>query len=235
MFLSATWGKRRRNCILTLTHSLRLVSLFRCKFNATQLLLLVFYLAYFWILLMYSILPEKGCSCIECLMLLSSFFPMGIWQYFALLQGMLLFIYFFLSSEHSTIWKSSMVMLHPLNSHLTPSCSDQWTCNWRHRQSSNRLGTAYSTEKRVFSAGRKHCIAESLDMAISSIRCGELPIDRSLPCHKTQLANVACPLLLSSVIEVSPWCKQCRFSELSILLARRGIGSRRLSDYEFIW
>ena len=133
MFLSATWGKRRRNCILTLTHSLRLVSLFRCKFDATQLLLLVFYLAYFWILLMYSILPEKGCSCIECLMLLSSFFPMGIWQYFALLQGMLLFIYFFLSSEHSTIWKSSMVTPHPLNSHLTPSCSDQWTCNWRHR------------------------------------------------------------------------------------------------------
>jgi len=80
----------------------------------------------------------------------------------------------------------------------------------------------------------ENCIAESLDMAISSIRCGELPIDRSLPCHKTQLANVACPLLLSSVIEVSPWCKQCRFSELSILLARRGIGSRRLSDYEFI-
>ena len=132
MFLSATWGKKRRNCILTLTHSLRLVSLFRCKFNATQLLLLVFYLAYFWNLLMYSVLLEKGCSCIECLMLLSSFFPMGIWQYFALLQGMLLFIYFFLSSEHSTIWKSSMVMLHPLNSHLTPSCSDQWTCNWRH-------------------------------------------------------------------------------------------------------
>ena len=136
MFLSATWGKRRRNCILTLTHSLRLVSLFRCKFNATQLLLLVFYLAYFWNLLMYSVLLEKGCSCIECLMLLSSFFfPMGIWQYFALLQGMLLFIYFFLSSEHSTIWKSSMVTPHPLNSHLTPSCSDQWTCNWRHRHS----------------------------------------------------------------------------------------------------
>jgi hypothetical protein len=135
------------------------------------------------------------------------FFPHGpIWQYFALLQGMLLFIYFFLSSEHSTIWKSSMVMLHPLNSHLTPSGSDPWTCNWRH---TIKQLTAYSTEKWVlfFSGDRKQCFAESLDMAISSIRCGELPRDRAFTCHKTQLTNVACPLLLSSVIKVSPWCK----------------------------